>query len=606
MIPGQIQYSIRPSSPEAHIFSVTLIVKQPEETGQVLSLPAWIPGSYMIRNFARHIVSIRAHCEGEPVSLSRLDKQTWKALPVTGALALEYEVYAWDLSVRGAHLDTAHGFFNGTSVFLQVHGQEDVPAGVNIERPGSKECASWKVATSMPTKSVDQQGFGRYEATNYGHVIDCPVEMGDYQELEFQVQGIPHSMTFTGRCFVDKRRIARDLQKICTHHALFFGDLPVKQYLFLTMVTGEGYGGLEHLDSTSLMCRRDDLPAKDMQEISKGYRSFMGLCSHEYFHLWNVKRIRPEVLRQADLSGEVHTELLWAFEGITSYYDDLALVRSGCIEPSSYLDLMAETVTRVMRGSGRLKQSVADSSYDAWTRFYQQDENAPNAIVSYYSKGALIAFGLDMLLRDHSSDELSLDDLMRKLWKRYGKTNIGVPEDGVERLASEIAGTDLSEFFNQSVHGTTDLPLVDWFASLGIGYRLGAAKDQKDSGGYCDKPGIRKPGLVIGARYRQQGDMVELTHVMDDGAAQAAGLSAGDKLLAVNGLQVSRNSLDSLVGQSDAGAALTVHAFRRDELMVFQLQPTAAALDTCDLWLLPDEECNARQLARRSQWLAQE
>jgi len=160
--------------------------------------------------------------------------------------------------------------------------------------------------------------------------------MGDYQELEFEVQGIPHRMTFSGRCFVDRQRIAQDVQKICTHHAQFFGELPVSQYLFLTMVTGDGYGGLEHLDSTSLMCKRDDLPAKDMQEISKGYRSFLGLCSHEYFHLWNVKRIRPEILRQADLSHEVHTELLWAFEGITSYYDDLALVRSGCIEPDSY------------------------------------------------------------------------------------------------------------------------------------------------------------------------------------------------------------------------------------------------------------------------------
>ncbi len=604
MMPDLIQYSIRPSFPEAHIFSVTLIVKQPDETGQVLSLPSWIPGSYMIRDFARHIVSIRAYCGAEPVALSKLDKQTWRADPVSGTLAVAYEVYAWDLSVRGAHLDTSHGFFNGTSVFLQVTGQEDVPAVVLIDRPEGNDYLSWKVATSMPARAVDRQGFGSYVASNYQRLIDHPVEMGDYKELQFQVQDIPHRMALTGKCSVDTQRIAQDLQKICTQHAQFFGELPVTQYLFLTMVVGDGYGGLEHLDSTSLMCKRDDLPPKDMPEITKGYRSFLGLCSHEYFHLWNVERIRPEILKQADLSREVHTELLWAFEGITSYYDDLALVRSGCIESSSYLDLMAQTVTRVMRGSGRLKQSLAESSFDAWTRFYKQDENAPNAIVSYYAKGSLVAFGLDMLLRDATNDVSSLDQLMRILWQRYGKPDIGVPEDGLEQLASELAGCDLSDFFSQTVHDTVDLPLADWFASLGIGYRLRPEKNQEDWGGYCDQPAEAEARLVIGARYKQRGDMLELTHVLDAGAAQAAGLSAGDRLVAINGLQVSSGNLDSLIAQSDQGAGITVYAFRRDELMSFQLLPKVAPSDTCELWLLPDDECTEQQLLRRHQWLA--
>lgn len=604
MMPDLIQYTVSASSPEAHIFSVMLIVKQPDEAGQVLTLPAWIPGSYMIRDFARHIVNIRAYCEGDPVSISKLDKQTWRTGPVCGALAIAYEVYALDLSVRGAHLDTTHGFFNGTSVFLRVAGQEEIPAVVVIEKPRGKDYWPWRVATSMPVRSIDQQGFGSYVAHDYQRLIDYPVEMGNYQELEFQVQGIPHRMAITGRCSLDKQRLATHLQKICSHHALFFGELPVHQYLFLTMVVGDGYGGLEHLDSTSLMCKREDLPVKDVPEISKGYRGFLGLCSHEYFHLWNVKRIRPELLKQADLSREVHTELLWAFEGITSYYDDLALVRSGCIEPSSYLDLMAQTVTRVMRGSGRLKQSVAESSFDAWTRFYKQDENSPNAIVSYYTKGALVAFGLDMLLRDVTDDGFSLDQLMRTLWERHGKPGIGVPEDGLEQLASELAGCDLTGFFSQAVHDAADLPLHDWFTSLGIGFRLRPAKNQEDQGGHCDQPAEIIARRDIGVRYKQQGDMLVLTHVLDAGAAQQAGLSPGDKLIAINGLQVNTGNLELLLVRSEQGADISVHAFRRDELMTFQLPPKIAPSDTCDLWLLPDDECSERQLLRRRDWLA--
>jgi len=603
-MPDLIQYSIRPSSPESHIFAVTLIVKQPDEAGQVLSLPAWIPGSYMIRDFARHIVSIKASCEGDRVDLAKLDKQTWRADPVNGTLIVMYEVYAWDLSVRGAHLDTTHGFFNGTSVFMQVVGQEQNEAVVKIAKPGGAEYLSWKVATSMPVRSVDGQGFGSYLAGSYQHLIDYPVEMGTYQELEFQVQGIPHRMAITGRCSVDKQRLAQDLQKICAHHAQFFGELPVSRYLFLTMAVGDGYGGLEHLDSTSLMCKREDLPGRDTSEITKGYRDFLGLCSHEYFHLWNVKRIRPELLKQGGLSQEVHTELLWAFEGITSYYDDLALVRCGCIEPPAYLDLMARTVTRVMRGSGRLKQSIAESSFDAWTRFYKQDENAPNAIVSYYTKGALVAFGLDMLLRDVTDDRASLDQLMRMLWEKHGKSDLGVPEDGPEQLASKLAGCDLSDFFSQAVHGTDDLSLADWFASLGIGYRLRPAKNQGDWGGHCDNPAGIQPRQDIGVRYKQQGDLLLLTHVLDAGAAQSAGLSAGDKLIAIDGIHVNKANLELLVSQPEQGVELTVHAFRRDELMTFQLLPKDAPLDTCDLWLLPDNECTERQLLRRREWLA--
>ncbi|HEC06929.1 MAG TPA: M61 family peptidase [Thiolapillus brandeum] len=599
-------YTLRPASPKAHIFRIALIVGEPDAKGQRLSLPAWIPGSYMIRDFARNIVSIRASCEGEPVALSKLDKQTWQAAPVSGALAVEYDVYAWDLSVRGAHLDSTHGFFNGTSVFLQVVGQEDRPLLVNLERPGGDNSFSWKLATSLPAKSVDPQGFGSYVADSYAHLIDCPVEMGNFQELGFDVGNKPHRMVLSGHCYFDPERISRDLQKICAYHASLFGELPLNSYLFLTMVVGDGYGGLEHRDSTALLCERDDLPGKGMKQPTRGYIKFMGLCSHEYFHLWNVKRIRPQVFREADLSSEVHTELLWAFEGITSYYDDLALVRTGCIQPDDYLGLIAQTVTRVMRSSGRLRQSVAESSFDAWTRFYKQDENAPNAIISYYSKGALVAFGLDMLLRDRTGDRLSLDDFMRRLWEEYGRRDRGVSEQDLEQLASRVADADLSAFFEHTVHGTEELPLEDWFATLGVGYRLRPARNQEDWGGVAEGDDQAEAKPAIGARYTQKGDFVELLQVFDGGAAQSAGLSAGDRLIALDGLQVTAKNLNGLLGQFEAGAEVQVHAFRRDELMVFSLPVTMAPRDTCELWLLPETECTPGQLARRRDWLSQQ
>ena len=601
-----VYYSILPISPNAHIFKVVLRVSEPDSDGQCFSLPAWIPGSYMIRDFARHILSIKASSEGESVALTKLDKQTWRAGPVSGVLSIEYEVYAWDLSVRGAYLDSTRAFFNGTSVFLQVRGQENRPLKLEIQRPEGETFRQWKLATALSEVSADAAGFGEYGADSYAHLIDCPVEMGTFKELSFSVNGKEHRMVFSGRCWIDRERISRDIQKICAYHSRLFGELPISRYLFLTTVVGDGYGGLEHRNSTALLCSREDLPYKGMNAPSKGYIRFMGLCSHEYFHLWNVKRIRPRVLAQADLSREVHTELLWAFEGITSYYDDLALVRTACIPPEDYLELLAQTVTRVMRSNGRFRQSVAESSFDAWTRFYKQDENAPNAIVSYYAKGALVAFGLDMSLREKSDDRVTLDDFMAHLWETHGKTEAGVEEKDLERLASQMVDADLSDFFEMAVHGTEELPLDAWFASLGIGYRLRAATGQDDMGGVATASEKTHLKLAIGARYTQKGDFVELTQVFDNGPAQMAGLSAGDKLVAVDGLQVTEKNLPDLLALFDAGDCVPVHAFRRDELMAFSLPVQEAPKDTCELWLLPEAECNAKQLARRHNWFGRQ
>ncbi len=601
-----ISYRIRPMSLEAHLFEVSLRVGRPARDGQVLWLPAWIPGSYMIRDFARNIVTLTACCETDPVAVTKLDKQTWRCTPCSGPLEVDYLVYGWDLSVRAAHLDTTRAYFNGTSVFLAVKGQEHEPCAVDIRPPEGDAYLGWRLATTLPRLAAPELGFGTYRADSYDTLIDHPVEMGTFALVDFEATRVPHRIAITGRHRADSQRLARDLASICTEHvALFGGDLPAQQYLFQVSAVGDGYGGLEHRDSSSLICKRDDLPCPGEGEPGAGYRRFLGLCSHEYFHLWNVKRIVPARFVPYDLTKEVHTQLLWVFEGFTSYYDDLALVRCGCIQPESYLESLAETVTRVMRGTGRLKQSVAESSFDAWSKFYKQDENASNAIVSYYAKGALVALALDLSIRVDTGGARSLDDVMRTLWQRHGAPGIGVLEDGVERLVDEVSGLDMKVFFSRYVHGTEDPPLESLLAEVGVGLRLRPARGPQDFGGLRANGAAEIPlRLSLGARYKTVGNFAEITVVPDGSPAQEAGLSAGDRILAVDGLRAGADNLEALVARLPRGETVPAHVFRRDELMIFNLCPDFPPADTCELWLEPHP--GAERLARRKAWLHRE
>ncbi|HEV7855477.1 MAG TPA: peptidase M61, partial [Herminiimonas sp.] len=329
-----IRYTIVPRDLSAHLFAVTVTVDRPDPVGQRFSLPAWIPGSYMIREFARNIVQIAAESDGEKVALFKLDKHTWQAAPCDGPLTLHYEVYAWDMSVRTAHLDQTHGFFNGTSVFLKVEGHEHRAHSVDLQKPEGEQYEQWRVATAMKQSKGRRYGFGIYTAANYDELIDHPVEMGTFSLATFKARGVQHDVVFTGRVpNLDLPRLTADLKKICETQIAFFEPktkrAPMDRYVFMTMVVGDGYGGLEHRASTALICSRADLPVIGQKEMTDGYRTFLGLCSHEYFHTWNVKRIKPAAFAPYDLKQEGYTSLLWLFEGFTSYYDDLMLVRSG-------------------------------------------------------------------------------------------------------------------------------------------------------------------------------------------------------------------------------------------------------------------------------------
>lgn len=592
-----IKYRIGSRHPQAHYFDLSIEVPEPDPEGQVFSLPTWIPGSYMIRDFAKNIVDLQARCNGEKLEITQLDKSRWQAKACQGALILEYRVYAWDLSVRGAHLDTTHGFFNGTSVFMSFAGFEELPCELQIERPEHEDCADWRLATTMLRKDDQQQlgdfSFGPFKAPNYQELIDHPVEMGLFVQDHFEASGVRHDLILTGRFNCDLERLKQDLIRICEYQITLFGTpAPMPQYMFLTMVVGDGYGGLEHRNSTSLMCSRKQLPVPGMAGLNDDYRGFLGLCSHEYFHSWNVKRIRPEVLLSPDLSSETYTPLLWAFEGITSYYDDLCLLRSGCIDIDDYLDLLGQTMTRVQRGLGRHRQSAAESSFNAWTKFYKQDENAANAIVSYYAKGALIALAIDLRIRDVTNNRKSLDDVMRMLWQRYQQDGGGVDDQTIQQCVSKVAGADLEEELNQWIYQPGDIPLQQLLEPFGISIHYRSRSNLQDKGG---KQAEEQLPVSLGAVVREEHSRLKIVSVEEGGSAQSANLSAGDEMVAINGLRASQSMLDALIKISMPGDIWRLSVFRRDELMEFQLKLLSAKADTVFLTVEDPDQAMLKQ-----------
>jgi predicted metalloprotease with PDZ domain len=599
--PEPIRYRIVSKHPEAHLFEVSCTVADPDPSGQRFALPVWIPGSYLIREFAKHVVVIRASARSGPVDLTKVDKHSWRAAPCAGPLTVTAEIYAYDQSVRGAYLDTTRGFFNGPCVFLQVPGKENRFCEVEIVRPAGKSYTGWQVATSLARTSARPFGFGKYAAADYDELIDHPVEMGSFTHAPFTAGGVPHELAISGRHRTDVDRLARDLKRVCEEHIRFFGKpAPMDHYVFLIMAVGDGYGGLEHRASTALLCSRDDLPRSGVPEVTENYRTFLGLASHEYFHTWNVKRIKPAAFMPYELERENYTQLLWAFEGITSYYDDLALVRCGLLQPEEYLEVLGRSITQLLRSPGRRKQTITESSWDAWIKYYRQDENAPNAIVSYYGKGSLVALALDLLIRSRTDGRKSLDDVMRTLWREHGLTGVGVSEDGVERVAEEVSGLELKRFFDRCLRSTEELPLEEMLATVGVALELRAAENAADRGGKPASKSFVARG-ALGVRTTGDGNDLKISHVLDGGAGQAAGLAANDVVGAIDGIRVTPRTWETLLARRKPGEHARLVVFRRDELHEIDVAFSAPALDTC---VLRFEKRPARRVLRlRKGWL---
>jgi predicted metalloprotease with PDZ domain len=564
-----LHYRIEASDLHAHLFQVTLTVAQPAAE-QTVSLPVWIPGSYLVREFSKNLQNLRAQQGRRKVNLTQRDKCTWVMVCKRGeALVLSYQVYAFDNSVRTAWLDSQRGFFNGTSLCLRVHGQEQLPH--QLQLPPVKGHADWQVATSLQPVKTDPKGFGLYQASDYDELVDCPVELGTFWSGSFTACGIPHRFVVAGALpSFDGKRLLADTQKICEAAIRFWHGkgpqagkkAPHRHYLFMLNAVHDGYGGLEHRNSTALICNRADLPRQTSPRTGEGYTTLLGLISHEYFHTWNVKQLRPDAFARYDYTQENYTQLLWFFEGFTSYYDDLLLRRAELINDATYLKLLGKTIAQVQQTPGRHVQSVAQASLDAWVKYYRQDENTVNATVSYYTKGSLVALCLDLKLRQ---EHHSLDAVMRGLWKRCQAGPV-LEQDLLDELQA-LTGRNWQTEIHDWVHSTHDLPLRELLSGQGV--KISAE--------------IATMSQRLGLRVSEAGSIVQIRGVLRGSAAEAAGLAAGDEWL---GLEVGAkgqggswrlgklDDLPALLGQEHK---LTALVSRDKRLLRLPLQVPAQA-----------------------------
>lgn len=571
---SMLHYQVQVHDANAHVFAVIIEIPVTQADQELtLSLPAWIPGSYMIRDFAKNITALRATMNGVAVAIQHHDKQTWTlTAPRVGMLIVSYEVYAFDLSVRSAYLDQFWGFFNHSSLCLQVKELAQEACRVSIE--GHDQ---WRIATGMKRVSGKHFGPGEFIADSYEALIDYPVLMGMLDIHEFIAGGVKHALVFAGRHYGDVDRICSDLAAICEHQIEMFGQQPpFSEYLFLTMVVGKGFGGLEHRNSTALVCSRKDLILPGKRVIDNDYRTFLSLCSHEYFHSWNIKTLKPKTFIPYRLNQEHYTEQLWFYEGVTSYFDDYVLHQTGLIDANAYLALIGETMARVQRGVGTDRQTVTESSFHAWTKFYKQDENSPNTIVSYYAKGALIALCLDLTLRLRSAHQVTLAQLMHDLWMRYGKTLEGTDDDTVIHFARDTYQIDLAPFLHQALYTTAPLPIAELLQQFGVSIKREAASDDNSFGG---KAAPNKLPVALGAKYKASAQGLDLQVVYADEAAQLAGLSATDRIIAIDHLQVTDTNVREIFERYHPGDTVTIHAFRRDELLTLTLNWQAPKLN---------------------------
>ncbi|ENW7925343.1 M61 family metallopeptidase [Acinetobacter baumannii] len=560
-----LHYQIEFDDYKQHLVHVT--IRFLANPNQELWLPTWIPGSYLIREFSKHIETVKAYDEaGRMLNIKKTEKNRWRLFNTDHELiTVEYDVYAYDLSVRGAYVDQTRLYINPACVCLGLEGQEQSACELEIFLPD--ELKHFQLATGLASKSLVKGRF-TLKADHYDQLIDSPFELADQTRFSFETHGIEHEFVISGTHATNVDRLKTDIEKICAAEIDLFGSAPFKNYTFMTMATGNSYGGLEHCNSTSLITPRDDLPkSNEPTEPSKDYQRFLGLCSHEYFHSWLVKFIRPENFANYNLHQEGYTSLLWIFEGFTSYYDDLILLRSGVISQKSYLDLLKSLIDRYLQNPGRFVQTVAESSFDAWIKFYRQDENSNNAGTSYYNKGALVALCLDLGLRLRGS---SLDALMRRLYENT-QNGVQVNERTIFDLCEELTGDSWVEQINHLINTTEELPLDQLFPEFGLSYTLKNDKTLAYGLKLADKP----EGVLVQNAHRE-------------GAGAKAGISANDVIIAIDGLKATTKLIEKYAKQKGNYSVL---AFRRDELLSFEV--TSDSINLTEVELIIEDQSKA-------------
>lgn len=553
---GEVQYLLSMQNPHTHLFEVEVRVRS-RGSSLDLVMPSWTPGSYLMREFPRNVQDFTASTDlGEPLTWRKIDKNSWRIdTPPEAGIRATYRVYANELSVRTSHLDATHAFVNGASVFMYVRGLEAGPLTVEIDAP-----PGWQV-----TSSLQGPGPRSLRAESYDRLVDSPMEIGTHELLTWEQAGIPHRFAVWGGGEFDRERLVADTRRIIDVVKGLFGGLPYDRYLFILHVLPEGRGGLEHADSCALQVDRAAFSGD-------GYESLLALIAHEFFHVWNVKRIRPETLGPFDYTRETYTRNLFVAEGLTTYYTDLILRWAGLISPERFLERLGDSIARLQAQPGRHHQSLEEASFDTWIKFYRPDEHTPNSQISYYHKGALVGMLLDMEIRRSTGGECSLDDLMQLLWERYGSRDIGFPEDtrtGIQALAEEVSGTDLQGFFDAYLRGTAELDYDRCLAIVGL--RLARQGEIVPPTG---PPGARSARASdaallearLGVRTRERDGRVKISHVLEGTPGYAAGVNAGDEIVALDGLRARTPDLSRVLREKASGE-LEITVLRRDQLL---------------------------------------
>jgi predicted metalloprotease with PDZ domain len=556
-----IHYSVSMPDPASHVFHVEITL--PGDC--TLAFPAWTPGSYKIREFGKNVSSFKAH--GGAFEL--LDKQRYR---VSGAAKVSYDYYADELSVRSPHLDDSHGFFLGTNLFPYVEGDNGLPLKLRHE-VSIQPAEGWKVATSLPRKG------DVWFADDYDILGDTPFEIGTHEVRSFKVRGVKHDIAFYGYGNYDTKRIAADTAKIVEAQARNFGGLPYDYYLFIHHLTPGGGGGLEHLNSCVCAWGSWKFAKED------DYQGFMRLVSHEFFHVWNVKRIRPRILGPFDYRSEQYTKALWIMEGMTQYYERIWCSRARVCKPQAVLDSFAETVEREDSRPGRLVMSLEQSSWLAWTKLYMADENFLNSGVSYYARGAQVGLLLDAKIRSATDGKRSLDDVMKLAFKRYGWPKPGFEEGAWEALCEEVAGRKFTKFWRDHVQGTRELDYNEFLETYGLEFSR-------------DKQG-NVPWL--GFTAAKKGTALQVTTVHADGPGREAGLQPRDELIALNGYKVDDKSLEDRIKELKPGSTCTLALFRRETLVNAEVR--VGRQPAGKLQLRPRKKLTPAQKRNLKKWL---
>lgn len=537
----QLAYQISMPQPQTHLFAVKFTVSGWDRDLLDLKMPVWTPGSYLVREYAKQLQDFAAAtATGENLVATKIAKNHWQIQTRDSTeIVISYRMFANELTVRTNHLDATHGYFNPAALCFYVPGFEDRAIEIEIIPPDP----TWKITTPLP--EISPQTF---LARDFDTLVDSPFEIGCQQIYDFTVLEQPHQLVVWGEGNLDVPVTIADISKIIAVEAKIFGGLPYQKYIFLLHLSPTGGGGLEHKDCCSLL-----YPRFSFQRGEKHNR-FMQLVAHEFFHLWNIKRIRPAALEKFDYERENYTQSLWFSEGTTSYYDLLIPRRAGIYDHKEFLAELSKEITRFLTTPGRLVQPLSESSFDAWIKLYRPDANSSNSQISYYLKGEMVTLLLDLLIRDRTKGLKSFDDVLVLMWEQFGKDEIGFSEDQLKKIIESVANQDLTEFYDRYIHGVEELPFNDYLQPMGIELKAIDAN-------------IPSLGIVVKSEHGRE----SIKSVASNSPAQLAGIDPGDELLAINGFKVSSEKLPDRLKLYQVGQQINVTIFHADRLITLPL-----------------------------------